>query len=334
MLRKLMITFCLFILLIAINSYASSKTCFVIKDVTKSLDYDKVTINLSLENPNKNITSWSLDVRYDQTKLEFVNSRAGKDLSATFKLAENLPSESRVAIGAVSFTGFKKAGDYYSLTFRVKDLSEDIPLEINLREVSDSKGNLIDCEVKNGKILISKNNNVKTEETKEEVKKHVKQEITNFEKNDIELLESIENIIISNGNIELLPEDELIYEIEHNDILEVLDDGTMIPKKDGTTTVRIKLNGEVIGTVQIYVQNGTVSKVSKAKNKKDFIPQATTDEEVKIDKVVEEYRLKYLAIQKREKQNELLVELVLVLISITIILKMFLFIRKNRGGTK
>ncbi len=333
MLKKLMITFCLFILLIAINSYASTKTCFVIKDVTKSSDSDKVTINLSLENPNKNITSWSLDVKYDQTKLEFVNSRAGKDLSATFKLAENLPSESRVAIGAVSFTGFKKAGDYYSLTFRVKDLSEDIPLEINLREISDSKGNLIDCEVKNGKILIPKNNDVKVEETKEE-KKQVKQEISNFEKKDIELLESIENIIISNGNIELLPEDELIYEIEHNDILEVLDDGTMIPKKDGTTTVRIKLNGEIIGTVQIYVQNGIVSKVSKAKNKKDFIPQATTDEEVKIDKVVEEYRLKYLAIQKREKQNELLVELVLILTSITIILKMFLFIRKNRGGTK
>ena len=333
MLKKLMITFCLFILLIAINSYASTKTCFVIKDVTKSSDSDKVTINLSLENPNKNITSWSLDVKYDQTKLEFVNSRAGKDLSATFKLAENLPSESRVAIGAVSFTGFKKAGDYYSLTFRVKDLSEDIPLEINLREISDSKGNLIDCEVKNGKILIPKNNDVKVEETKEE-KKQVKQEISNFEKKDIELLESIENIIISNGNIELLPEDELIYEIEHNDILEVLDDGTMIPKKDGTTTVRIKLNGEIIGTVQIYVQNGIVSKVSKAKNKKDFIPQATTDEEVKIDKVVEEYRQKYLAIQKREKQNELLVELVLILTSITIILKMFLFIRKNRGGTK
>ena len=333
MLKKLMITFCLFILLIAINSYASTKTCFVIKDVTKSSDSDKVTISLSLENPNKNITSWSLDVKYDQTKLEFVNSRAGKDLSATFKLAENLSSESRVAIGAVSFTGFKKAGDYYSLTFRVKDLSEDIPLEINLREISDSKGNLIDCEVKNGKILIPKNNDVKVEETKEE-KKQVKQEISNFEKKDIELLESIENIIISNGNIELLPEDELIYEIEHNDILEVLDDGTMIPKKDGTTTVRIKLNGEIIGTVQIYVQNGIVSKVSKAKNKKDFIPQATTDEEVKIDKVVEEYRLKYLAIQKREKQNELLVELVLILTSITIILKMFLFIRKNRGGTK
>ncbi len=333
MLKKLMITFCLFILLIAINSYASTKTCFVIKDVTKSSNSDKVTINLSLENPNKNITSWSLDVKYDQTKLEFVNSRAGKDLSATFKLAENLPSESRVAIGAVSFTGFKKAGDYYSLTFRVKDLSEDIPLEINLREISDSKGNLVDCEVKNGKILIPKNNDVKVEETKEE-KKQVKQEISNFEKKDIELLESIENIIISNGNIELLPEDELIYEIEHNDILEVLDDGTMIPKKDGTTTVRIKLNGEIIGTVQIYVQNGIVSKVSKAKNKKDFIPQATTDEEVKIDKVVEEYRQKYLAIQKREKQNELLVELVLILTSITIILKMFLFIRKNRGGTK
>ena len=167
-----------------------------------------------------------------------------------------------------------------------------------------------------------------------EEKKQVKQELANFETKDVELLESIENIIISNGNVELLPEDELIYEIEHNDVLEVLDDGTMIPKKDGTTTVRIKLNGNIIGTVQIKVQNGKVSKIAKVKNKDDFIPQATTDEEVKIDKLVEEYKLKYLAIQKREQQNELLVELVLVLTIITIILKMFLFFKKNRGGTK
>ena len=333
MLKKIMITFSLFILLITMNSYAAAKTCFVIKDVTKYSNSDKVTVNLSLENPNKDITNWSLDVKYDKSKLDFINSRAGKDLNATFKLAENLPSESRVAIGAVSFTGFKKAGIYYSLTFKIKDDSADIPLEINLREVSDSKGNSIICDVKNGKIIIPKDDEVKVEMPVEE-KKQVKQELANFETKDVELLESIENIIISYGNVELLPEDELIYEIEHNDVLEVLDDGTMIPKKDGTTTVRIKLNGNIIGTVQINVQNGKVSKIAKVKNKDDFIPQATTDEEVKIDKLVEEYKLKYLAIQKREQQNELLVELVLVLTIITIILKMFLFFKKNRGGTK
>ena len=35
MLKKIMITFSLFILLITMNSYAAAKTCFVIKDVTK-----------------------------------------------------------------------------------------------------------------------------------------------------------------------------------------------------------------------------------------------------------------------------------------------------------
>lgn len=330
--KKLIMGFLIitFMLLITLNSYAAAKPCFVIKDVTKYTNSDKVTLNLYLENASKKITNWSLDIKYDSQKVEFVNSRAGKDLSATFKLAECLPSESRVAIGAVSFTGFKKSGLYYSVTFRVKDDSADIPIELNVREVCDDKGNAVDFESKGGKIIIPKEKNEKVEE----VKNDVKQEISNFEKNDVELLESIEDIIISNGNIELLPEDELIYEIEHNDILEVLDDGTMIPKNNGTTTVRIKLNGNVIGTIQTIVKDGKISKISRVENKKEFIPEATTDEEVNIEKVVAEYKEKYLQIAKIEMQNKIISASVLLLLILTIVLKIFLKVRKNRGGKK
>ena len=143
-----------------------------------------------------------------------------------------------------SYLTFHFKSIFDKLGIRIKDDSVDIPIELNVREVCDDKGNTVDFESKGGKIIIPKEKNEKVEE----VKNDVKQEISNFEKNDVELLESIEEIIISSGNIELLPEDELIYEIEHNNILEVLDDGTMIPKNDGTTTVRIKLNGNVIGT--------------------------------------------------------------------------------------
>ena len=147
-----------------------------------------------MENPNKDITNWSLDVKYDKSKLDFVNSRAGKDLNATFKLAENLPSESRVAIGAVSFTGFKKAGIYYSLTFKIKDDSADISLEINLREVSDSKGNSIICNVKNGKIIIPKDDEVKIEMPVDD-KKEVKQEV-------VENAENTENVENNEENVQ------------------------------------------------------------------------------------------------------------------------------------
>ena len=69
-------------------------------------------------------------------------------------------------------------------------------------------------------------------------------------------------------------------------------------------------------------------------NKKEFIPEATTDEEVNIEKVVAEYKEKYLQIAKIEMQNKIISASVLLLLILTIVLKIFLKVRKNRGGKK
>ena len=109
----------------------------------------------------------------------------------------------------------------------------------------------------------------------------------------------------------------------------------MIPKSDGVTTVRIKNNNVLVGTIEIEVKSGMVSRVSKVKNAKKFIPEATTSEEQSIEEVVEEYKKEIAKVEKTERDMLLMsfCVIVLILLSMTIILKIYLIIRKkNKGG--
>ena len=320
----------IFVLLFSVKVEAVTKPSFYIKDVTKYSNSNKVVIEIYSENISKNITSWSLDVKYDSKKLEFLNSKAGKDLSATFKLAENVPQESKVSMGAINITGFDKEGLYYQVSFKVLDDSADIPVELVAKEVCDKDGNDVSCSVKSGKIIIPKEEKIKTE-TKTETKK----EINDFEVTEIEQLESIENILINSANMKFDIEDDLVYETEHIDILEIMDDGTMIPKSNGITTVRIKNNYQLIGTVEIEVKDEKIIRVTKVENNNKFLPEATTSEEQIIEEVVEEYKKEIAKVEKAER-DKLLISfciIVLILITMTVILRIYLIIRKrNKGG--
>ncbi|MBR3881745.1 MAG: hypothetical protein IKJ36_00570 [Clostridia bacterium] len=320
----------IFVLLFSVKVEAVTKPSFYIKDVTKYSNSNKVVIEIYSENISKNITSWSLDVKYDSKKLEFLNSKAGKDLSATFKLAENVSQESKVSMGAINITGFDKEGLYYQVSFKVLDDSTDIPVELVAKEVCDKDGNDVSCSVKSGKIIIPKEEKIKTE-TKTETKK----EINDFEVTEIEQLESIENILINSANMKFDIEDDLVYETEHIDILEIMDDGTMIPKSNGITTVRIKNNYQLIGTVEIEVKDEKIIRVTKVENNNKFLPEATTSEEQTIEEVVEEYKKEIAKVEKAER-DKLLISfciIVLILITMTVILRIYLIIRKrNKGG--
>ena len=320
----------IFVLLFSVKVEAVTKPSFYIKDVTKYSNSNKVVIEIYSENISKNITSWSLDVKYDSKKLEFLNSKAGKDLSATFKLAENVPQESKVSMGAINITGFDKEGLYYQVSFKVLDDSVDIPVELVAKEVCDKDGNDVSCSVKSGKIIIPKEEKIKTE-----TKTVTKKEINDFEVTEIEQLESIENILINSANMKFDIEDDLVYETEHIDILEIMDDGTMIPKSNGITTVRIKNNYQLIGTVEIEVKDEKIIRVTKVENNNKFLPEATTSEEQTIEEVVEEYKKEIAKVEKAER-DKLLISfciIVLILITMTVILRIYLIIRKrNKGG--
>lgn len=321
-------TLIFFLLFFANTVNAAGKTTFYISDVTKYSNSDKVTLELCVKNVNKKMNSWSLDVKYDPSKLEFVNSKAGKDLKATIKLAENIKEENRVAVGAVSLTGFDKDGVYYYIMFKVKDQTSDIPVELNVREVCDSNGNDIKFDFQNAKIIIDKENKT---ENKEEKNITQIQELKPFQETDVQELESLENILINTGSIVIGPEDELVYETEHLNVVEILDDGTMIPKENGTTTVRVKCNGLLLGTVEIQVLDNRIAKIYKIENNERFIPEATTDETTTIEEVVEEYKTYYYKLE-REAFSKKFYAAIMIVAVITILLRIFLIIRKNRGG--
>lgn len=139
--KRLCILFSIFVLIItfSLNINAVSNPKIYIEDATKYENSENVTLKIDMENVNEDIVTLGIDVKYDTSKLEYVSSKAGKDLQATLNLAENIQDESRVAIGIVSLGGFEANGEYYYVTFKVKDDSSDIPISLSIRESTDSK---------------------------------------------------------------------------------------------------------------------------------------------------------------------------------------------------
>lgn len=255
--KHLYILFPIFVLIItlSLNVYADSTPQVYVEDAIKYENSENVTIKIGMENANKDIVTLGLDVKYDTSKLEYISSKAGKDLEATLNLAEDIPNESRVAIGIVSLGGLNSNGEYYYVTFKVKDDSSNIPVSLNIRESTDSKGNDIKVETGNGTIKMS------SKKKKEENKK---QTIKSFETEDVREIETLENIITKNTDIQINPEDSITYEVENSDIAEIANNGLIVPNQEGITNVKVKLNGQDIGTVAIAVKDGKVQKVSSS----------------------------------------------------------------------
>ena len=74
-------------------------------------------------------------------------------------------------------------------------------------------------------------------------------------------IETIENIITKNADIEITPEDSITYEVEDSNIAEIANNGLIIPNQEGTTKVKVSLNGQDIGTLDVVVKDGKVQKV-------------------------------------------------------------------------
>lgn len=260
--KKIITFFSVFVLILGVLnafSLATSTPRVYLEDAIKYDNEQNVTISIYMENTDSNIVALGLDLKYDTSKLEYVSSKAGKDLNATLKIDENIPDESRVAIAIMSITGLKNDGLYYQITFKVKDSSSDIPLELSLREASDSNGNDIKVETYGGKIKISSQEVVQEEKT-------VTQTIETFEVTDVETLATIEDILVESASIEVEADDLISYEVEENNVVEILNDGTIIPNQDGTAIVKVKMNGQDIGTVEVTVKDGVVEKVTGSSN--------------------------------------------------------------------
>lgn len=147
--KKITIFFSAFVLILStlnVFSIAAGTPKVYLEDAIKYDNSENVTVSIYMENVNEEIVTLGLDLKYDTSKLEYINSKAGKDLKATLKLDEDFPEESRVAIGIIAMNGLKNNGLYYQITFKVKDDSSNIPLEISLREATNSDGKDIQVE--------------------------------------------------------------------------------------------------------------------------------------------------------------------------------------------
>lgn len=274
--KKVKFVLSILIILIVFNfstySMADTNCKLYIDNAIKYENSDEVTVNIYMEDVNSEIVTLLFEVDYDTSKLEFVNAKKGKELNSSMQLAENIPEESKVSIGIVTLGGFEDNGVYYTITFKVKDSSSDIPLKLLINEATNSNGENVNVLASDGIIKIS------SETKKEEEKSKENQKIENFVITEIkDETTTLEDYILNNGNIELSGSDNLVYEIDNVDVLEISTDGMMIPNKNGKANVRIKLNGQTVGNAEIEVENGKVSKIIGTNEELNFITEATTE---------------------------------------------------------
>jgi hypothetical protein len=268
--------FIIFFMLLSSKAYATSKPTFYLEDCIKYEDSDEVSVNICMKNADPNLVTFSLNLNYDSNKLEFVNSKAGSSLNATMKLVEDFPEESRVGIGAVSLSGFKNNGTYYTVLFKVKGTDDDIPLSLEVREATNNSGDDIECEVENNKITFSEN---KATMQKSEVEK-----IPAFEANVENEFQTLEEIIANNTGTEFSINDVLTYESSDDEILKISNDGTMLPKSNGKATVKVMLDNNKIAELEIEVQDEKVTTVKSLEEITKDNGEVISDTSLGIDK--------------------------------------------------
>ena len=326
-----------FIFLSFINKVQANEDCkLYIGETTKYVNSNNIVINIYMENVNTQITTLGLYIEYDTSKLQFISSKSGKDLHATVKLAENIQEKGKVSIAALALDGFKNDGLYYSITFRVLDDSADIPIKLAKKEVTDKGGNDVNIETQGNTIKISKEKIVIE-------KSPQNQRIEKFKVIEQNEYTNLDTYIQEQGKIKVIGNDILVYEIENNEVAEIQDDGTIIPVKDGTTNVRVKLNKDTIGNIVVKVKNKKIKSISATGEIKEF--QATSssqDVQLIENNIEEENKLAERINIEKEKNNIISSDdesnnkkyIVVVIISIVLFILVTYVILKNKFNRK
>lgn len=270
---KIFLLLIIMIVFLAYNDIAQAKSTsrVFIGETTKYSNSNTVTVNIYMEGVDTEITVLGLNVEYDISKLQFISSKSGKDLHATVKLAKNMPEDGKVVIAALAVNGFQRDGLYYSITFKIIDDSEDIPIRISKREVTDEAGNDKNIETIDGMIKISK-------ETTTIKRSPENQKIENFEVSGQTEYDNLDTYLQEQGKIDVVGNDILVYEVEDSNVIEMQDDGTIIPVKDGMTNVRVKLNNNTIGNVAIKIENGVIQNIVATNDNLKFKASSSTQD--------------------------------------------------------
>ena len=246
-----------------IKVYGAGTPYFYVDDVTKEDNSETVDVKFYAENmKGSSLSKIGFVINYDSSKLEYVSSRLGNGISSDIKMAFNKELDGKLRIGMASMSNINTNGLYYIVTFKVKDTKSDIPLELTLKESKNKSDNNVSVSYSGASIRM-KSNDGKTDGN---------QKIDDFHyTNDDEGKDvSIEDIIKENGNVDFSDDDELTYEIEDSDIIDIMHNGTIIANKDGKTNVRVKLNGKTIGNLEVTVEQGKVKEINVSDKEVEF----------------------------------------------------------------
>lgn len=282
----------LFILIIiiafgAITVKASDKITFSVEDINDVEPASTINVVVqakNLENASQKPIGIKLDLLYNPDVIEYISAEKGKNAGSAIALHENYTDEGRIRIGLVSFADMNQSGEYYSVQFKVKDNISvaSTPITLEVAEVSDSSGNAINCNIQNAIISfkgVTTQENPKQEEKDDANKEEINSEnqVENNEKdNEKEEAKGEDNVDKTEQSLGIaqkiaitdkdenitsfLKEDsklevgtELTYEVENPEILEIDEQGNIVPKEKGTTkvTIRDTNNQEEIITIEV-----------------------------------------------------------------------------------
>lgn len=243
-------------LFIANISYAETPNIYI-EDVVKKENEDKVTMDLCLENVNSTIASLGLDIKYDDSKLEYVSSKSGKNLKTTVQMAE-YEENNKISIEIMSSNGLKADGVYYQVTFKILDENiDEIPVKLEVKEAKDISGNSVNCKVSSGIIYTDESKKPNTDNKTDAGETA----INPFDKTDIKPTDKLDDIVNSN----ITPSQDkgnITYEVADSNILQILSDGTMVAGQDGITQVKVFKDGEEIGNLEVETENGQIKIIS------------------------------------------------------------------------
>lgn len=217
------ILFWLLLFLFPFCVHAADKTIFSLNEVTASPG-NKVTINLNIDNKEK-FGVLTARIHYDKTKLDYDSHNLLGLKNGVLRGADNNADKGLVVLYGITLSDKKLMtdnGKILEVVFTVKeDVSEDIPLELEIVDFGIDENKNLEYEKKDGIIHIKGNVvNVKpddkpsfNDDLKEELKKQ------DVDENDIIITSSDEDVatIDENGNIQFKKDGNVTIEAKDKD---------------------------------------------------------------------------------------------------------------------
>ena len=237
---KKIITF-LVLLIFPVIVHAEKITTFEIGEVTASPG-NNVTIKLNMDNKQE-FGVLTARIHYDNTKLEYVSSEL-KGLTSVLRGSENNEAKSMIILYAINLSGsklMKDNGNILVAEFKIKDdVTEDIPLEIEIKDFGTDESTPLKYETKNGLIKIKK-----------DVETIQKDKQTTLAKEAEEALKKTEN-----------PDEKIEWSTTDETIATVDESGNVTFKKDGNVTIEAKdSKGNIVYSKDYYVKEKVSKKI-------------------------------------------------------------------------